>query len=526
VQFQILGPLEVRDGERLLPLGGAKQRGVLALLLIHGNEVVSRQRLIDELWGDEPPRTAANVIQVYVSQLRKALSPAVLLTRGRGYMLRVEPEELDLRRFERLAEQAREAEPAAAAETLREALSLWRGAPLADLHDESFGHVEIARLEELRLSVLELRIDADLAVGRHGEVVGELERLAEEYPLRERLRGQLMLALYRSGRQAEALEVFKKARALLVEQLGIEPSAALKELELAILRHDPRLELDRAAVEIQRRSILVAPQNQQKLDALISLGEALARSRPPRELILASLIAAGDDLSGTAALLLERRDELIARGAAARAAAFTSATSGDDLVRMAREQDVDLLLLDGSPDGLKHLTLQTVLAAAPCDVAILDTRDVAVLTGPVLVPFAGSRHDWAALEMAAWVADAHGVALRLAGVAADLEKGGRDASRLLARASLIVQKITGVAAEPLLVERGEAGLLRAAEDAGLLVVGLPQRWLREGLGPVRLALMRRARPPTLLVRRGLRPGGMAPKESITRFTWTLEPGGR
>jgi DNA-binding SARP family transcriptional activator len=250
LDFRILGPLEVEDEGRLLKLGGAKQRALLAVLLLHANEVVSRDRLIDELWGGFPPETAATALQVYVSQLRKALGPDRIETRRPGYRVNVESGELDFERFEALVETAREKDPSRAESSLREALGLWRGAPLADL-DDVLARPERARLEEQRLSALELRIEADLGLGRGSELVAELERLVTEHPLRERLRGQLMLALYRSGRQADALEVYRRGRRTLSEELGIDPDSALQRLERAILTHDPSLE---AAVELRPRS--------------------------------------------------------------------------------------------------------------------------------------------------------------------------------------------------------------------------------------------------------------------------------
>ena len=229
MEFRILGPLEVVEQGRALPLGGARQRALLALLLTRANEVVSADRLIDELWGAQPPRTAANALQYHVSQLRKALAPhEAIVTQEPGYVIRVGPDELDLLRFELLVEEARQAAPELAARRLREALDLWRGPPLADLAHESFAQTEILRLEELRLAALERRFDADLALGRFAELVGEVQVLVREHPLRERLRAALMQALYGSGRQAEALEVYRETRRLLVDELGIEPSPALQ----------------------------------------------------------------------------------------------------------------------------------------------------------------------------------------------------------------------------------------------------------------------------------------------------------
>jgi class 3 adenylate cyclase/tetratricopeptide (TPR) repeat protein len=248
MEFRILGPLEVlREGEQVR-LPGARERALLALLLLHANQVLSQERLVHELWGEEAPGTVRKSLQVRVAGLRKGLGPDRVATVGPGYVLRVEPDELDLERFERLLEQAEGVDTAQAVDVLREALGLWRGPPLADFVYESFAQTAIARLEELRLLALELRLDADLALGRHGELVGELRTLVAEHPLRERLRGQLMLALYRQGRQADALDVYRETRRALVEELGLEPSGALQELEAAILRHDPSLDLPERSV--------------------------------------------------------------------------------------------------------------------------------------------------------------------------------------------------------------------------------------------------------------------------------------
>jgi len=251
MEFRILGPLEVADDGRLLALGGTKQRALLALLLLRANEVVSRDRLIDELWGGSPPDSGKTALQVHVSQLRKALGREVILTRPPGYLIRVGDGELDLHRFEQLVAAARAEEPVESARLLREGLALWRGAPLAELGD-SFAAAERA-LEEQRLAALEQRIDADLALSRHAELIPELEGLVRGQPLRERLRGQLMLALYRSGRQADALEVYRSGRRLLDEQLGLKPADELQRLERDILNHDPSLESPVVPAATQRR---------------------------------------------------------------------------------------------------------------------------------------------------------------------------------------------------------------------------------------------------------------------------------
>jgi DNA-binding SARP family transcriptional activator len=258
MEFRILGPLEVLGHESVerVALGGAKQRAVLAILLLHRSEVVSSGRLIDELWGERPPATAAKTLQGYVSHLRKALGARVLETVGHGYRLAVAPGQVDVHRFERLVADGRAAlssgDPAAAAERLREALGLWRGAALADFAYEQFAQPEIARFEEARAAALEDRIDADLVLGRHAEVVGELEALIAEHPYRERLRAQLMLALYRCNRQADALQAYQNARRTLIEELGIEPGRLLHEREREILIQDPKLGWTGVAVRQQR----------------------------------------------------------------------------------------------------------------------------------------------------------------------------------------------------------------------------------------------------------------------------------
>lgn len=263
MDYRILGPLEVTDGDRPLALGGEKQRALLVLLLLHAGEVVSADRLIDDLWGERSPSGAAKALQAHISRLRKTLdtngspvmdgggsgtSPrAVLLTRGHGYLLRVEPGELDLDRFQALVEAGRQAlamgDSQRASDTLGAGLALWRGPALADFAYEAFAQGSIAQLEELRLSAVEDRIEADLALGREKQLVGELTALVRQNPLRERPRMQLMLTLYRCGRQAEALDVFQEYRRGLAEELGLDPSPRLRHLESAILARDPSLDL-------------------------------------------------------------------------------------------------------------------------------------------------------------------------------------------------------------------------------------------------------------------------------------------
>ncbi|HET9783283.1 MAG TPA: BTAD domain-containing putative transcriptional regulator [Candidatus Dormibacteraeota bacterium] len=252
----MLGPLEVRTGEEILALGGAKQRALLAILLLHANHVVSRERLAELLWGDEPPPTADHVIEVYVSQLRRVLEPdgapyKVLVRKPAGYVLQVPASDIDTAQFASLVESAKTLGPAEAVAQLQHALEMWRGPALADFAGESFAVSEAARLDELRLYAIEERIDGELKLGRHARLIGELQGLVEQHPLRERLCGQLMLALYRSGRQAEASDVYQKTRERLVDELGMEPGPELQDLLKRILQQESGL----AAVEVAAPSL-------------------------------------------------------------------------------------------------------------------------------------------------------------------------------------------------------------------------------------------------------------------------------
>src|SRR3954469_2627561 len=305
LDFRILGPLEVLADGVSLRLGGPRQRATLAILLLSANRVVPVERLADDLYAGRPPVTAVTQVQRQVSELRRALGAAdAIETRAPGYVLRLGDDDLDLTRFERLAGEGECArarrDHASAAGLLREALGLWRGAPLADLAYESFVRAAVERLEELRLAALEERIDADLQLGRHAPLAAELEGLVAEQPLRERLRGQQMLALYRSGRQAEALEAYRATRQALVDSFGIEPGAALQALERAILTHDPSLETAAAPVPppAGAPTILVAAARDERLGALVDLAGTL-----PAELVLARLVADEGELAPAAAAL-------------------------------------------------------------------------------------------------------------------------------------------------------------------------------------------------------------------------------
>jgi DNA-binding SARP family transcriptional activator/DNA-binding beta-propeller fold protein YncE len=269
MEFRILGPLEVVDGGRRVELGGGRQSALLALLLLHANEVVLVDRIVEELWPGGPPVTAQKIVQGYVVQLRKAVADA-LVTRPGGYVLRLERDQLDVARAERLLDEGRSAfaagRVAEASEAFEHALELWRGPPLADFTYDSFAQSEIARLQELRLEILEERIETELALGRHSSLIGELEALVVQEPLRERLRAQLMIALYRSGRQAQALDSYRSAQQTLGEELGLEPGPMLRDLERSILTHDPSL-----AAPSRVRAALARPTRGRLLAGVLAL---------------------------------------------------------------------------------------------------------------------------------------------------------------------------------------------------------------------------------------------------------------
>ena len=526
MEFRILGPLEVRDDGRAIALGASKQRVLLAVLLLASNRPVSVDRLIDAVWPTRPPAGAANALQYHVSRLRKLLGHAeLILTKDPGYLIQIDPDQLDLLRFERLVSEAVGVDPERAGRLLGEALELWRGEPLADLVDVPGLQAEVRRLQEIHLAALELRIESDLAVGRHAQLVAELEVLVSVHPLRERLSGALMRALYGAGRQAQALEVYRVTRQAFVETLGIEPSPVLRELEQAILRQDPGLTVGQTESGILR-SILVLAGDERRLDDLLALAEPLS-SRPRRELLLARLAAGPADLAASTVALAARRNALAARGVPCRVAVYTTsvAEAGAEAARLATEQPVDLVLaeapeklLDG--DAALGGPLSTLLDQAPCDVGLLVGGRLRGV-GPIVTPFGGAEHDWSAIELAAWLAASLDTTLRLLGVEADHSRGRRDASRLLARASLLVQQVVGIVTEPVLIPAGDRGVVDAAEDARLLVVGLSDRWVQEGIGAVRLAVAVAAHAPVLFIRSGLRPSGLAPPQTLTRFTWTV-----
>ena len=319
LDFRVLGPLEVVGEEGAVALAQGKARVALGVLLIHANEVVATDRLIDDIWGAQPPATALKSVHVYVSQLRRSLGADAIVTRPPGYQLRLEPGQLDLYRFERLREEAAHAEPATAAAKLRQALRLWRGPPFADFTYDAFAQATIARLEELRVCVLEECIAAELELGRHAELVGELATLAQEHPLRERIRAAQMLALYRSGRQADALAAYQSTRRALVDVLGIEPGRALHELERDILTQESALDF------VPSETQAVAPER-----ALQPQGMQAERSLPTGTVsLLFTDIEGSTRVLQTLGEIVGREEELASSRRLPRAAAAATAGNRD-----------------------------------------------------------------------------------------------------------------------------------------------------------------------------------------------------
>jgi DNA-binding SARP family transcriptional activator len=508
IDVRVLGPLEVVGDRGPVDLGGPRRRSVLAMLALAANSVVSIDRLADALYGDAPPATAVTQVQRQVSDLRKELGAAIE-TRAPGYVLRLDPGRLDLDRFERLAADGGAAlergDHELARDRLRDALSLWRGGPLEDLAAEPFAAVVIARLEDLRLAALGRRIEAELALGAHHDVVGELEVLVREHPAHEEFAAQMMLALYRCGRQSDALTAFRELRARLVDVYGIEPTPALRVLETAVLRQDPALD----APLTQARStgtVLVCSRRGPGLAWLAELAAPLARAAG-RELLLVRLLDDASELAEGAAGVVRLREQA---PVPARGAAFVSDDVARDVGRVASDHNVELVVSDVPLSELVDL-----LERCPADVVVAAGAPGAG-EGRVLVGFAGGEHDWAALEVGAWMAAATGSELALAGPRGD---GQGEASRALAAASLAVQRAVGIDASPLLVSADE--LAAAAGGARAVLCGLPVDWRRNGLGATRSGLVEAASAPVLLVHRGPRPGGLAPAESVTRFTWSL-----
>jgi DNA-binding SARP family transcriptional activator len=537
VEYAVLGPLEVMVGGRPASLGGSVQQAVLGTLLLHANEPIAVDRLVDAVWGETPPPSAAHAVSEYVSRLRKVLGADAIGRTSVGYVLRVEPDRLDLERFEALLGEARHelavVDAGRAEELLDEALALWRGRPFADTRLEDFAQAQVARIEELRLIAIAARAEARLSLGRADEVVPELEALTLENPHDERLAGLLMLALYRSGRQAQALACYQATRSRLSVELGIDPSQSLQELERKILAQDTSLSLEPAETE-PVRSVVVLPGRLDQLAPLVELAGPFGRSRNPHEVILTWIEPPGPAaevsraLAEASAVLAQLRAGLVESGARTRVAAFTAADRGEDVLRLALRPDVDLLVLGCDHSGLEggrfRPELLRILTAAPCDVALWFEGDDPMPVaddGPILVPFGALEHDWAALELAAWLASITARSLVLLGATSGSDGDPRDASRMLADAGLLIQRASGVVAETCLVETGRAGLLDAIDEGCLVISGVSDRWSTEGLGATRLELAHSARSPVLFLRRGQRPSGLSPPERLTLYRWSM-----
>jgi DNA-binding SARP family transcriptional activator/ABC-type branched-subunit amino acid transport system substrate-binding protein/streptogramin lyase len=500
MEFRILGPLDVRAAGVSVPLGGPKQRAVLALLLLSANRVVSRDRLIDELWPDQAADSADHALRLQISRLRKALSAASdgkarLSTHPPGYLLRVEPDELDLHRFERLVAEGRDAlerdNAELAAARLREAEGLWRGRPLADLEFEPFVRVDVERLEELRLAALEDRIEADLARGRHVHLAGELDALVAQHPLRERLRAQLMRALYSSGRQAEALQAYSDARRHLVDELGIEPGPALRQLERAVLEHDPRLGAPdglpsprparppaRAAAPASRA------RSRRRPVALIGAGAFLLSATA----ILTLLLTAGSSsrspglgavASNSLAAIDPHEDRIVA--AVPLGGTPTSVAVGAGAVWALNADDQTIARIDPDTNRVRRLGI----AATPTDLAAgrdvlwvgsavpvfganrvlrVGADDLAVQTEARLPP---ARHQGGPGEPGAMAVGPHAVwAIN----------GGEDLARIDPRTGLVTATVRGLRARAIAVDRDSVWVLAAGDrtlvrvDAGTATI--------------------------------------------------------
>ena len=379
LEFRVLGPLEVlRDGE-VVPIPAPKQRALLGLLLLHANEPVAQEELIDQLWGEQPPRTAKASLQNQVHAIRRLLGPEVLERQAAGYVVHVEPGRLDLGRFERLVDEARTAEPKERAAKLHEALACWRGPALVEFPAEPFASHEIGRLEEERLAALEERIDADLALGHHADEVAELEGLVQRYPLRERLWGQLMLALYRAGRQADALAAYQRAHHVFVGEIGLEPGVSLRELQRAILLQDPSLDDDQHQIgwTLERAAAILPAEGAERARSLAEYGKALwqlgerRRARSTMRAAERLARAAGEPaLEARAQLALsffacyeDRRNPLDHLAEAERVAGICEAHGDDEGLALALRDQAFIHQVSGRADEAARLTERALAVA-------------------------------------------------------------------------------------------------------------------------------------------------------------------
>jgi len=522
LSFRLLGPFAVERDGVALDVGAPRQRALLALLALHAGETLSVDRLVDELWGETAPKTAGHVVQVYVSQLRKAIAGApgdpAIETRGTGYALVAPADAFDLAQFEQLLATGRAALHAEqlddAAGAVRQALELWRGGLLDDLPHEGFVLAEARRVGELRLAALELRLEIAVTRGPDAADIAELRTLAAEHPFRERVHELLVRGLAASGRQAEALDAYAAVRHALDDELGIEPGPALRAAQAAVLRQEV------APAAPPRGAVVAVALAPERLEAAARAADALATATD-RDVVLACVLQRdGDalpDVAGAARAAADVRRRLTA---AARSAAFAARDRGPAVADFAAEHDAELLVLDvaGLPadDGRLPGPLVEALVGITADVVLVPGA-AASGGGPIAVPFGGTPHDWLAAEIGALLARAAGGELRLIGATAEDE----DASRLVARAALALQRVLGVDAEPVLAAPGDGGVLAAAAGAEV-VLGVSERWRAEGLGRVRAAIA--ASAPALVVRAGIRPGLLAPPAAATRFAWSVARG--
>jgi DNA-binding SARP family transcriptional activator len=524
VEYRILGPLELRADGRPLELTGSRQRALLTILLLRRGEVVSPDRLIDALWGGSA-RESANALQAVISRVRRILgaagSPDDLETHPGGYALHVAPERIDLARFDQLRERARRAvaggSAAEAVELLTRALGLWRGEALSEFVYEDFAAADAARLAELRLQAVEERCDAALRSGRHESVVAELQGLVRAHPDRERLWLLLMLALYRSARQAAALETYQQARAALAERAGVDPGRELRELAGRMLRQDPDLDLEPAPprADLPPAACVVVLSVPGATASTVDVAETLAIGRRGCELLLAETLPPGAD--GLAAANVRLEALATGRDVPVRSAAFTTRDGAADLASLAEDEQADAVVAPLAMPGVLEL-----LHAASCHVALVAGHDAGPRPDVVAVPFGGTSHDWAALELATWLGRAGG-RLLLVGIE-DAHRSGRDASRLLAVASLAVQRIAGLRVETALAADDGRALHRAVADA-TVVAGISERWQSEGVGGERLRLADRQSGLTLIVRAGISTGSLTVRDSLTRHPWSHPPSG-
>ena len=497
LEFRILGPLEVVGPEGPVQLGGPKQRATLAILLLNANRVVSIDRLADQLYAGRAPVTAATQVHRQISELRKTLGEdARLETRSPGYVIHVASGQLDLKRFERLTEEAGQAlargEPETAFELQRDALALWRGPALAGLDQEQFAQIAIGgwRRSFWRLSSRgSTRSSRSDGTGSSWESSTSWRRAPTPRALRLPAHA-CALPVGAAGRRPAGLSPHPgEARRWLRNRARPRPRrAGAGDPEPGSCPRSGRshrasggdVRRDRARPSFRRRAAR----------RLLAVAEPLARL-PGRSLLIARLLPDEALLASTVAALNDRRASL---GLEARTAAFTTVDPVEDAVRLADAYDVRLILLDTPDLDTDAFTtdVASLLERAPADVGLLNGAEVDWEFGDgVCVPFAGGEHDWAALELGAWLASSRGIPLRLLGTRADARRGRRDASRLLADASLSVQRASGVDAVPQLIDPAPAALVEAVESATIVVTGMSASWRRDGLGETRRALVRR-----------------------------------